>query len=214
VIAGFLPGRRLLAGGAFLGFLGIALLLLLHRTAPFDYFVSGLFSGLPRPVYLFFSLLCRTGNAEVELPLLLFFGLRLAKRSPELRPRLLLWAGVLVFGTLLEHLLKSHLPAFSPGRAFRHDPLTGWAVFFPIHFHVHASFPSGHTFRALMILLLVRAFSPRLVVPTALWAAGIMVGVVVLGWHFATDVAGSALLVLAFSPLYFSFKARDPISLS
>ncbi len=209
-----LPGRRLLAGGAVLGFLGIALLLLLHRTAPFDDFVSGLFSGLPRPVYLFFALLCRTGNAEVELPLLLFFLLRLSKRCPERRPPLLLWAGVLVFGTLLEHLLKSHLPAFSPGREFRHDPLSGWAVFFPIHIHVHASFPSGHTFRALMILLLVRAFFPRLLAPAALWAAGIMVGVVALGWHFATDVAGSALLVLAVSPLFLSFKARDPISLS
>ena len=202
--------RLLLSGGALLGFLGMLWLLLHRQTAPFDHSVSRLFTGLPSSVYLFFSLLCRTGNAEVELPLLLFVGIRLIRRSSssgeegQNRFFLMLWFAVLVLGTLLEHLLKGSLPAFHPGREFDHDPLSGWEVFFPLHIHVHASFPSGHTFRALMIVLFVKKFFPRHLRLSLVWAGGIMLGVIVLGWHFTSDVIGSSLLVLAFSPWFLS----------
>ncbi|MGC8530190.1 MAG: phosphatase PAP2 family protein [Leptospirillia bacterium] len=210
VIREGLGKRLLLSGVALLGFGGILWLLLHRQTAPFDLFVSRLFSGLPSSVDLFFSILCRTGNAEVELPLLLFAAIHLTRRSPSggdgARDRffLILWFAVLVLGTLLEHLLKGSLPAFHPGREFDHDPLSGWEVFFPLHIHVHASFPSGHTFRALMIVLFIRKFFPRHLRISLLWAGGIMVGVIVLGWHFTSDVIGSSLLVLAFSPWFLS----------
>ena len=209
-------GRRLLlSGGALLGFLGMIWLLLHRQTAPFDLSVSRLFAGLPSSVYLFFSLLCRTGNAEVELPLLLLVGIRLYRRSSPTgeegtnRFFLIVWFVVLVLGTLLEHWLKGSLPAFHPGREFDHDSLSGWEVFFPLHLPVHASFPSGHTFRALMIVLFIRRFFPRRLWLSLVWAGGIMVGVIVLGWHFTSDVIGSSLLVLAFSPWFLS-SLRSP----
>ena len=208
---GVLVKKVLLPGASLLGFLGLVWLLLHRQTGPFDRSVSHLFVGLPSSVYLFFSILCRTGNAEIELPLLLYGGIRIYRRASGEGSRresdrafLILWAVLLVLGTFLEHSLKGSLPAFSPDRAFQHDPLSGWAVFFPLHFHVHASFPSGHTFRALMILLFLRRFASRYLRFALLWAGGIMVGVVVLGWHFATDVLGSSLLVLAFSPFLLS----------
>lgn len=207
MIAGKSARKLLISGGALLGFVGLLWLLVHRQTVPFDRSVSRVFLGLSSPLYLFFSLLCRTGNVEVEIPLLLYGGIRFYRRAPGNRDAestdfrfLVLWATALVTGTLLEHFLKGSLPAFAPGRAFRHDPLKGWAVFFPLHVHVHASFPSGHTFRALMIVLLVRRLAPRYFHPFLLWAGGIMLGVVILGWHFATDVLGSTLLVLALSP--------------
>ena len=205
--AGKAARKFLISGGALLGFFGLLWFLGHRQTAAFDHSVSRFFVGRPSPLYLFFALLCRTGNVEVEIPLLLYGGIRLYRRAPENRDAestdfrfLVLWAIALVTGTLLEHFLKGSLPAFAPGRAFRHDPLKGWAVFFPLHVHVHASFPSGHTFRALMIVLLVRRLAPRYFRPFLLWAGGIMLGVVILGWHFTTDVLGSTLLVLALSP--------------
>ena len=211
MIRGGLAQRILISGASLLGFFALLWLLGHRETVLFDRAVSHFFAGLPSPVYLFFSLLCRTGNAEIELPILLYGGIKLYRQasgggSRETKDRffLILWAVVLVLGTLLEHLLKGSLPTYAPGREFRHDPLSGWAVFFPLHLHVHASFPSGHTFRALMIVLFLRRFASRYLRTALLWAGGIMLGVIVLGWHFSTDVVGSSLLVLAFSPWFLS----------
>lgn len=210
---GDLVKKVLLPGASLLGFLGLVWLLLNRLTGPFDRSVSQLFVGLPSSIYILFSILCRTGNVEIELPLLLYGGIRLYRKDSEGaqesdRAFLILWAAILVLGTLLEHSLKSSLPAFSPGEPFQHDPLSGWDVFFPLHFHVHASFPSGHTFRALMILLFLRRFASRYLWLALLWAGGIMLGVIALGWHFTTDVIGSFLLVLAVSPFFLSSPSR------
>jgi undecaprenyl-diphosphatase len=181
-------------------FLSLVSALFFHGTASVDRSVAEIFSGLPSAVYVFFSIFCRSGNVEIELPVLFALGWTLWKRRPETGRVLLFFAGVLVIGTVLEHLLKMHLPRYSPPAPFRHDTLPGWAVFFPVHFHVIASFPSGHTFRALLILLMVRLFYPSAFLPVLLWATGIIVGVVVLGWHWSSDAAGSVALVGAVWP--------------
>jgi undecaprenyl-diphosphatase len=190
----------LLSGLSLLVFFLLLLALFHHGTVGIDRWVARAVSGLPASVYLFFSVLCRSGNAEIELPVLLVLGLRLRKRSPETVPLLLFLFSVLILGTLMEHLLKMHLPRYSPPDLYQHDPLTGWEIFFPAHFHVIASFPSGHTFRALLILLLVRLLYPRAFVPVLLWAFGIIVGVIVLGWHWNSDTWGSIALVGAVWP--------------
>ena len=176
-------------------FLLLVSALLFRDTVFLDRSVAEIFSGLPSPVYMFFSFFCRSGNVEIELPVLFGLGWTLWRRRPETGRVLLFLAAVLVIGTLLEHLLKMHLPRYSPPAPFQHDTLPGWAVFFPVHFHVIASFPSGHTFRALLILLMVRLLYPGAFFPVLLWSTGIIVGVIVLGWHWSSDAAGSAALV-------------------
>jgi len=175
-------------------FLFLVLALFFHDTVRADLAVDRALSGLPSPVYGFFSVLCRTGNVEIELPVLLVLGFRLRKRRPETGPVLLFLLAALFAGTALEHFLKMHLPRYSPPDLFQHDPLSGWEIFFPAHFHVIASFPSGHTFRVLLILLMVRLFYPRAFVPVLLWACGIIVGVIALGWHWSSDTWGSMAL--------------------
>ena len=175
-------------------FLFATFLVLTHRTVGPDRAIAGLFVGLSRSVYFFFGLLCRTGNVEIEGPIFLLLSVGVWRKSPSVRPALLFIGTVFVLGTALEHLLKTHLPAYAPLEAYRHDPFPGWSVFFPLHLHIVASFPSGHTFRALLILLWVSLFAPAFRGPVLLWAAGIMAGVIILGWHWSSDVLGSLAL--------------------
>ena len=181
-------------------FLGLVLLLLHHRTVLPDREISLLLSGLPAPFFYVWSVLCRSGNVEVELPVLLVAGGLLWRRRERERPVLMAFLVVLVLGTLLEHLLKMNLPRYAPPEEFQHDPLTGWEIFFPAHFHVISSFPSGHTFRVLLILLFVDRYFPRFRPAVLVWALLIMAGVVALGWHWSSDVLGSLLLVLFLRP--------------
>ena len=189
-------------------FLGLMFLLLLHRTIVPDQEVSTFFSGLPPGLYFFFAILCRSGNVEIELPLLLAAGSFLWLRHKEERSHLVIFLALLVLGTLLEHFLKMDLPRYSPSKIFQHDPLSGWEIFFPAHFHVISSFPSGHAFRALLILVFVDRYFPHLRLPVLFWALFIMAGVVALGWHWSSDVVGSALLVLAIRPWIDAWEKR------
>ncbi len=196
------PMRRALPASLpfLLLFLGLILLLLHHRTVLPDREISELLSGLPAPFYYLWSVLCRSGNVEIELPVLLMAGGLLWRRHKEERPVLLAFLAVLILGTLLEHLLKMNLPRYAPSKEFQHDPLTGWEIFFPAHFRVISSFPSGHTFRVLLILLFVDRYFPRVRPAVTVWALLIMAGVVALGWHWSSDVLGSLLLVLFLRP--------------
>ena len=181
-------------------FLGMILLLLSHRTVLPDRAISEALSGLPAPFYYFWSIVCRSGNVEVEVPLLLVAGGFLWRRRGEERPVLLFFFAALFLGTLFEHLLKMNLPRYAPTEEFQHDPLNGWEIFFPAHFHVVSSFPSGHSFRVLLILFFVDRYYPRLRFAVLAWALMIMAGVVALGWHWSSDVVGSVLLVLILRP--------------
>lgn len=181
-------------------FLGMIFLLLAHRTVLPDRAISEALSNLPTPFYYLWSIVCRSGNVEVELPVLLFAGVIIWRRRKEDRPLLLFFFAALFVGTLFEHLLKMNLPRYAPTREFQHDPLNGWEIFFPAHFHVVSSFPSGHTFRVLLILLFVDRYYPRFRFAVLAWALLIMAGVVALGWHWSSDVIGSVLLVLILRP--------------
>ncbi len=196
------PWRQALSASFpfFLLFLGLILLLMAHRTVYPDRALSMALSGLPAPFYEFWAILCRSGNVEIELPILMVAGTLLWRQRREERPVLLFFLAALFFGTLLEHLLKMNLPRYAPTEEFQHDPLTGWEIFYPAHFHVISSFPSGHTFRVLLILLFVDRYYPRLRFAVLTWALLIMAGVVALGWHWSSDVAGSVLLVLILRP--------------
>lgn len=170
------------------------LLVALHGTVRFDRGLAEFLSGLPHSVDLFFAILCRSGNIEIELPILLLLGFRLWKRDHRTHRILLFLLAALFAGSALEHFLKMHLPPYAPPDAFQHDPLSGWDIFFPVHYHVIASFPSGHTFRVLLILLFTRIFYPERFLPVFLWGLGIIVGVIVLGWHWSSDTLGSFFL--------------------
>lgn len=111
-------GRIAGAGRAFgfsalflLLFLWATVLVLAHRTVGPDRAIAGLFVDLSRSVYVFFGVLCRTGNVEIELPVLLVLSVRVWRKSASARPALLFIGTVLVLGTVLEHLLKTRLPA-------------------------------------------------------------------------------------------------------
>ncbi len=199
-------GPLLVSGAFFLFFLGVVLLLALHRTVLPDRAISERLSDLPSSVYLFFSILCRTGNVEIELPLLLISGGILWLTKREERPVLLFFLSALVLGTLFEHLLKMNLPRYFPTREFRHDPFSGWGIFFPTHFRVISSFPSGHAFRALLILFFIDRYYPRLRHAAFAWVLLIMTGIVVLGWHWSSDVLGSICLAFAVRPWIPAFE--------
>jgi membrane-associated phospholipid phosphatase len=63
--------------------------------------------------------------------------------------------------------------------------------------HVRAfdhSFPSGHTLRALLVAAVVAYVWPRFAWPACIWAAGVLVLLIVEGDHVLSDVAGGLVL--------------------
>lgn len=84
------------------------------------------------------------------------------------------------------------------GKGLLHRPaLSAMVNGAPVHVaNFDASFPSGHTARALLLAFMVTSVWPRLVWAAGVWAAGACVFLVVSGAHTPSDVVGGALVAL------------------
>ncbi len=84
------------------------------------------------------------------------------------------------------------------GKGLLHRPALSTVVNgVPVHVaSFDASFPSGHTARALLVAFLLASVWPRLAWPAGVWAAGACVFLVVSGAHTPSDVVGGALVAL------------------
>ncbi|MHB8423112.1 MAG: phosphatase PAP2 family protein [Leptospirales bacterium] len=142
----------------------------------------------------FFGLVCRTGNAEFTVPLGMVLAIWAIRSGRCTLKTGLFWIFWFVSGMLLEHVLKTRLVQPHPGPDVANDPLDRYLR--PIVFvKTPGSFPSGHTFRAFWLVIGSRIAYPVAQKPVIAWASIVMVGVIVIGWHWTTDTWGSLVWV-------------------
>lgn len=94
----------------------------------------------------------------------------------------LAWASAWVLGNAIEVVGKATIHRPTP-----HVGLVQMPAF-------DDSFPSGHAFRALLLVALVAAIRPRLRAPAATWVAIALPLLVVTNAHLPSDVIGAAFL--------------------
>lgn len=147
-------------------------------------------SGLPTP-RAFFHAISRLGDGWIWYGLILF--LVMAPGGAPAAAHLALTGGV---GLLTYKLIKRHAVRERP---FITHPAINCAAA-PLDRY---SFPSGHTLHAVCFAVLGAHYLPELALPLAGFAFLVALSRIVLGLHYATDVAAGALLGggLAFASL-------------
>ncbi len=188
-------GYRIPRSALFLGSLMVFLALCLMVNAGFfRSFDHGVSLELKRitPVALtwFFGFVCRTGNAEFTVPIGIVFAIWAIRSGRCSRDAGIFWIFWFVLGMVLEHILKIHLFQPHPGPDVENDPLDRYLKAI-LYVPTPGSFPSGHTFRAFWLVVGSRLAYPAAEKKVLGWAAVVMVGVVVIGWHWTTDTWGS-----------------------
>ena len=181
--------------GIFLGSLLLFLALCFAVNAGvFQNFDHGVALELKRvtPVALawFFGFVCRTGNAEFTVPLgivLAVWGIRSGRCTREAG---LFWIFWFVSGMVLEHVLKISLLQPHPGHDVANDPLDRYLKPL-VYVKTPGSFPSGHTFRAFWLVIGSRLAFHGWTRAVLVWATIVMLGVIVIGWHWTTDTWGA-----------------------
>jgi membrane-associated phospholipid phosphatase len=180
-----------LAGGSALGLLLLAVLSLdLASAASLDSHALSGFASLEGPR------IEATAHALVHLadpaPLAVLMVLVLGAAVAQGRPRHALGAGALVLGACATTQLLKPLLA-EP----RSAEIGGIVESFP------GGFPSGHATAAMSLALAAVIVTPRYARPfvafaTGLFAAGVSLSLLVLGWHFPSDVVGGYLVATVF----------------
>ncbi|MHB1285733.1 MAG: phosphatase PAP2 family protein [Leptospirales bacterium] len=188
-------GLRINRSGLFLGavlvFLALCLMVNAGLFRSFDHGVSRELKRItPLALTWFFGLVCRTGNAEFTVPLGIIFAILAIRSGRCSRDAGIFWIFWFVFGMVLEHILKTHLFQPHPGSDVENDPLDRYLKAI-LYVATPGSFPSGHTFRAFWLVVGSRLAYPTVEKKVLVWATVVMVGVVVIGWHWTTDTWGS-----------------------
>ncbi len=177
--------------GSFLAFVFLCLAVNAGIFRGFDHGVAlELKRTTPIAFTWFFGLVCRTGNAEFTVPAgmaLAIWGIRSRKCT---RKTGMFWIFWFISGMFLEHVLKTRLIQPHPGHDVANDPLDQYLKPL-IYVKTPGSFPSGHTFRAFWLVIGCRIAYPGVRKWVLAWASIVMVGVIVIGWHWTTDTWGA-----------------------
>lgn len=120
-----------------------------------------------------------------------FFGIAALVAAARRRPagEIACWIAAYVVGNLFELVGKWTIARPALHTTASYGSLQVWKF--------DASFPSGHTIRALLLAAFVAWVAPTLRVPAALWAGAVVLLLVAAGTHTPTDVAGGLLVALA-----------------
>ena len=148
--------------------------------------VGQLYPHLGSPLQTFCNFWTFPASVPVSGALVGVCCLVLARRGQ--RTAALAWASAWLAGNAVEVIGKSvlHRPALHVLQGVTVVSLDSFA----------RSFPSGHTFRALIVAALLAAVYRRATWPVAAWAAIALAALVVNADHTPSDVVGGALLAL------------------